>query len=43
MHNFMPTNSDIYDWYMYGSNDTVDNHPDQDLIDAFRSAMIESN
>ena len=43
MYNFMPTNQDIYDWFMYGSSDTVDNHPDQDLIDAFRQAMIESN
>ena len=40
MHNLMPTNSDIYDWYMAGSTD-----PDADnaLINAFRAAMIESN
>ena len=43
MHNLMATNSEIYDWYMAGSSDTVDNHPDQDLINAFRAAMIESN
>ena len=37
MHNFMPTNSDIYDWYMYGSTNTAE---DIALINAFRAEMI---
>jgi hypothetical protein len=40
MHNLMPTNSDIYNWYMAGSTDS---DADNALINAFRAAMIESN
>ena len=40
MHDFMDTNSKIYAWYMYGSDD-----PDYDnaLIEAFRNEMIVLN
>ena len=38
MHNFMPDNDDIYDWYMAGTNDRT---ADEALINAFRSAMIK--
>ena len=40
MHNFMPTNEDIYDWYMKGSTNTAE---DIALINQFKAAMIESN
>jgi protein-tyrosine phosphatase len=40
MHNFMPTNEDIYDWYMKGSTNTAE---DIALINSFKAAMIESN
>ncbi|MBR4351075.1 MAG: InlB B-repeat-containing protein [Bacilli bacterium] len=40
MHNFMPTNEDIYDWYMKGSTNQAE---DIALINQFRAAMIESN
>ena len=39
MHDFMPTNTDIYNWYMFGSDDPT---ADEALITAFRSAMIQS-
>ena len=39
MHNFMPTNSDIYDWYMAGSTNVSE---DQALINSFRTKMINS-
>ena len=37
MHDFMPTNQDIYNWYMFGSDNV---NADQTLIANFRSAMI---
>ena len=40
MHNFMPTNQDIYNWYMSG---TDNQSTDETLISNFRSAMINSN
>ena len=40
MHNFMPTNEDIYDWYMKGSTNTAE---DIALINQFRQVMINSN
>ena len=40
MHNFMPTNEDIYDWYMKGSTNTAE---DIALINQFRAAMIVSD
>ena len=40
MQNFMPTNSDIYDWYMYGSTNTAE---DIALINAFKAEMIVSD
>ena len=40
MHDFMPSNSDIYDWYMAGSTNTVE---DTKLINDFRAAMIENS
>ncbi len=39
MHNFMPSNTDIYNWYMYGTTNQAE---DEALIAAFRSAMIQS-
>ena len=38
MHNFMPTNADIYNWYMAGSTDV---NADTTLINQFRTAMIK--
>ena len=38
MHNFMPTNSDIYNWYMQGTTNQTE---DEKLIEDFRNAMIE--
>ena len=43
MMKYVLTKDDIMTWYMKGSSDTVDNHPDQDRIDAFRNEMIVSN
>ena len=40
MHDFMPSNSDIYDWYMFGSTNQQD---DIDRINNFKAAMIEYN
>ena len=40
MHNFMPTNTDIYNWYMAGTIDE-ERQNDINLINAFRQAMIE--
>ncbi len=40
MHDFMPTNTDIYNWYMFGSTNTAE---DNQLINDFRAAMIVSN
>lgn len=40
MMDYVLTKQSIYNWYMAGSSDTVDSHPDQDRIDAFRLAMI---
>ena len=40
MHNFMPTNEDIYDWYMKGSTNTAE---DIALINQFKAAMIVSD
>ena len=38
MHDFMPTNSDIYNWYMQGTTNQTE---DEKLIEDFRNAMIE--
>ncbi len=38
LHEMMPTNSDIYDWYMAG---TTDKEEDDLLIKNFRTAMID--
>ena len=40
MHNTYPTNSDIYDWYMYGLTDEQKLEEDQ-LIQSFRDKMIK--
>ena len=40
MHNFMPTNTDIYNWYMAGTTEE-ERQNDINLINAFRQAMIE--
>lgn len=40
MHDLMPTNSDIYNWYMAGSDNVAE---DNQLITDFRNAMIENN
>jgi len=37
MHDFIPTNQLIYDWYMFDSDNV---NADQTLIANFRSAMI---
>ena len=40
MHNFMPTNDKIYEWYMAGTTEE-ERQNDINLINAFRTAMIE--
>ena len=40
MHEFMPTNTDIYNWYMAGTTEE-ERQNDINLITAFRQAMIE--
>ena len=40
MHDFMPTNEDIYNWYMAGTTED-ERQNDINLINAFRQAMIE--
>ena len=40
MRNIMSTNQEIYDWYMLGSTNQQE---DNDLIDAFRTKMINYN
>ena len=42
MHDFMPSNTDIYNWYMFGAANQAEQAEDEALITAFRSAMIES-
>ena len=43
MMDYVLTKGNIMTWYMKGSSDTPTLHPDQDRIDAFRQAMIQSN
>ncbi len=43
MMGYVLTTQNIYDWYMAGSSDTESNHPDADLIQDFRDAMIDKN
>ena len=40
MHEFMPTNDKIYEWYMAGTTEE-ERQNDINLINAFRTAMIE--
>ena len=40
MHDFMPTNDKIYEWYMAGTTE-AERQNDINLINAFRQAMIE--
>ena len=41
MMGYTLTTQDIYDWYMAGSSDTTQSHPDADRIQAFRTAMVD--
>ena len=43
MMDYLLTKGDIMTWYMAGSSDTEQNHPDRDRITAFRNAMINAN
>ena len=43
MMGFLLTTQDVYNWYMAGSSDTEQSHPDADRIANFRAAMINSN
>ena len=44
MHDFIPSNSDIYDWYMFEDGvDSLKIAEDIQLINDFKTAMINSN
>ena len=41
LHNLIPTNEDIYDWYMAGTTSDAEREAEDQLISDFKDAIID--